>query len=86
MRCFFNWLNRSAENLGFTATRRLRKDSQRIRGFSAATLLKLGNPIGYSFNHFARRFTSSSSGFHLDRGPGLFAFFDYSNCFLLRHC
>ena len=93
MRCFFKiGLNRFCggpirrPDLGFTATRRLRKDSQCGRGFIAAALLKLRNPIGYSFHHFARRFTSSSC-FHLGCcGPGLFAFFDYSDCFLLRHC
>ena len=73
-------------DLGFTAARRLRKDSQRVRGFNAAALLKFRNPIGYSFDHFTRRFTSSGS-FHLGYyWPGLFAFFDYSDCFLLRHC
>jgi hypothetical protein len=71
--------------LGFTATRCFREDSQRIRGLCAAALLKLVNPIGHGPYHIARRFTCSI-GFSLSRGPELFTLFDYSNCFLLRHC
>jgi len=41
--------------LGFTATRRLRKDSQRVGGLSTAALLELVDPVRYRINHIARR-------------------------------
>jgi hypothetical protein len=71
--------------LCFTATRSLGEDPQRIRRFSAATLLELVNPIGHGSDHITRRFTSSVC-LNLGCRPGLLTLFDDSDCFLLRHC
>src|SRR5688572_9049366 len=73
--------------LSFTATRRLREDSQRSRGLNAAALLEFVDPVGHGFHHIARSFTRRvglSLGYR--RANLLFTLFNYSNCFLLRHC
>ena len=73
--------------LGFTATRRLREDSQRVRGFCAAALLKFIDPVGHGIDHVARRFTCGVLSLGCGRSDDLlFTLFNYANCFLLRHC
>ena len=46
--------------LGLTAARCLRDQPQRVGGFITAFLLKFCNPIGHSFHHIPRRFSSGS--------------------------
>ena len=68
--------------LGFATPWRLGKHPQRIRGLSAALLLKLRDPVSHGTNHIARRFAGGIC-FSLDDGADLFALLNYSNCFLL---
>ena len=70
---------------GLTATRRLGKQPQRVGSFSTTFLLELVNPIGYRFNHIARRFTCSVCLCFNSRAWFVALFYD-TNCFLLRHC
>ncbi len=68
--------------LGFATARCLREETERIRRFCTASLLKLINPIGDRSNHIARRFTGCVD-LWLGYWTVLFALFNYSNCFLL---
>ena len=83
----YSLVNYFRGGLSFTATRRLREDSQCVRGFCAAALLKFVDPVGHRIDHIARRFTcrvlSLACGWSDDL---LLTLFDYANCFLLRHC
>src|SRR6185503_20262882 len=71
--------------LGFAAARCLREHPQRSGGFSATLFLKFCNPIGYSINHIARRFTGRIC-LNLYDWAGFLALLYDSDCFLLRHC
>ena len=83
----YSLVNYFRGGLSFTATRRLREDSQCVRGFCAAALLKFVHPVGHRIDHIARRFTCRVLSLGCGRSDDLlFTLFDYANCFLLRHC